>query len=178
VRGLPRSPLSSNFIEELTPCLNAKERRMLNQILEQLHYDVVNRPVDFSVGDTVKVHYKIKEGQKERIQIYEGLVIAIQNQGAGKTFTVRRVSFDVGVERIFPLYAPTIDKIEKVRSSKVRRAKLYYLRDKSGKDSRLKEIVRKPVKDPLFAKAQAYKASKPKPVEAAPAAEAAAETPA
>ncbi|MBL8033561.1 MAG: 50S ribosomal protein L19 [Leptospiraceae bacterium] len=143
---------------------------MLNQILQKLHYDVVSRPVDFSVGDTVKVHYKIKEGAKERIQVYEGLVIAIQNQGAGKTFTVRRVSFDVGVERIFPLYAPTVDKIEKVRSSKVRRSKLYYLRDKSGKDSRLKEIVRKPVKDPLFEKAQAYKATKPKPVaEAAPA---------
>ena len=151
---------------------------MLNQILQNLHYDVVNRPVDFSVGDTVRVHYKIKEGQKERIQVYEGLVIAIQNQGSGKTFTVRRVSFDVGVERIFPLYAPTVDKVEKIRSSKVRRSKLYYLRGKSGKDSRLKEIVRKPVKDPLFAKAQAYKASKPKPAEAAPAAEAAAETPA
>ncbi|HMY12191.1 MAG TPA: 50S ribosomal protein L19, partial [Turneriella sp.] len=100
---------------------------MLNQILEQLNYDVVNRPVDFSVGDTVRVHYKIKEGQKERIQVYEGLVIAIQNQGSGKTFTVRRVSFDVGVERIFPLYAPTVDKVEKIRSSKVRRSKLYYL---------------------------------------------------
>ncbi|WP_041948893.1 50S ribosomal protein L19 [Turneriella parva] len=149
----------------------------MNQILQKLHYDVVNRPVDFSVGDTVKVHYKIKEGAKERIQIYEGLVIAIQNQGAGKTFTVRRVSFDVGVERIFPLYAPTVEKVEKIRSSKVRRAKLYYLRDKSGKGSRLKEIVRKPVKDSLFAAAQAYKAAKPK---AAPAAEApaAAETPA
>lgn len=148
---------------------------MLNQILEQLNYDVVNRPVDFSVGDTVKVHYKIKEGAKERIQVYEGLVIAIQNQGAGKTFTVRRVSFDVGVERIFPLYAPTVDKVEKIRSSKVRRSKLYYLRDKSGKDSRLKEIVRKPKKDPLFERAQAYKASKPAP---APAAAAPAETPA
>ncbi|MFO1472620.1 MAG: 50S ribosomal protein L19 [Turneriella sp.] len=148
---------------------------MLNQILEKLNYDVVNRPVDFSVGDTVKVHYKIKEGAKERIQVYEGLVIAIQNQGAGKTFTVRRVSFDVGVERIFPLYAPTVDKVEKIRSSKVRRSKLYYLRDKSGKDSRLKEIVRKPKKDPLFERAQAYKASKPAP---APAAAAPAETPA
>lgn len=148
---------------------------MLNQILEQLNYDVVNRPVDFSVGDTVKVHYKIKEGAKERIQVYEGLVIAIQNQGSGKTFTVRRVSFDVGVERIFPLYAPTVDKVEKIRSSKVRRSKLYYLRDKSGKDSRLKEIVRKPKKDPLFERAQAYKASKPAP---APAAAAPAETPA
>lgn len=144
---------------------------MLNQILEKLNYDVVNRPVDFSVGDTVKVHYKIKEGAKERIQIYEGLVIAIQNQGAGKTFTVRRVSFDVGVERIFPLYAPTVDKVEKIRSSKVRRSKLYYLRDKSGKDSRLKEIVRKPNKDPLYERAQAYKASKPVPVAAAAPAE-------
>lgn len=145
---------------------------MLSQILEKLHYDVVSKPVDFSVGDTVKVHYKIKEGAKERIQVYEGLVIAIQNQGSGKTFTVRRVSFDVGVERIFPLYAPTVEKVERIRSSKVRRSKLYYLRDKSGKDSRLKEIVRKPVKDPLFAKAQAYKASKPAPAPA-PAAEAA-----
>lgn len=140
---------------------------MLNQILENLHYDVVNRPVDFSVGDTVKVHYKIKEGSKERIQIYEGLVIAIQNQGSGKTFTVRRISFDVGVERIFPLYAPTVTKVEKIRSSQVRRSKLYYLRDKSGKDSRLKEIVRKNVADPLYNKAQAYKASKPQPAPAA-----------
>ena len=144
---------------------------MLNKILENLNYDVVNRPVDFSVGDTVKVHYKIKEGAKERIQIYEGLVIAIQNQGSGKTFTVRRVSFDVGVERIFPLYAPTVDKVEKIRSSKVRRSKLYYLRDKSGKDSRLKEIVRKPKKDPLYEHAQAYKASKPAPAAAAAPAE-------
>lgn len=157
----------------LTVCLTLQNSRMLNQILQNLHYDVVSKPVDFSVGDTVKVHYKIKEGAKERIQIYEGLVIGIQNQGSGKTFTVRRVSFDVGVERIFPLYAPTVDKIEKVRSSKVRRAKLYYLRDKSGKDSRLKEIVRKKVSDPLFAKAQAYKATKPQPAPvAAPAAEA------
>jgi large subunit ribosomal protein L19 len=150
---------------------------MLNQILENLHFDVVNRPVDFSVGDTVKVHYKIKEGAKERIQIYEGLVIAIQNQGSGKTFTVRRVSFDVGVERIFPLYAPTVTRVEKIRSSQVRRSKLYYLRDKSGKDSRLKEIVRKNVKDPLFDRAQAYKASKPAPAVAAEA-PAPAETPA
>ncbi|MCS6972806.1 MAG: 50S ribosomal protein L19, partial [Leptospiraceae bacterium] len=69
----------------------------MHPLLQQLHYEVANRPVDFSVGDTVRVHYKIKEGQKERIQIYEGLVIGIQNEGAGKTFTVRRVSFDVGV---------------------------------------------------------------------------------
>ncbi|MBV6493323.1 MAG: 50S ribosomal protein L19 [Turneriella sp.] len=141
---------------------------MLSQILEKLNYDVVSKPLDFSVGDTVKVHYKIKEGQKERIQVYEGLVIAIQNQGAGKTFTVRRISFDVGVERIFPLYAPTVTKVERMRSSKVRRAKLYYLREKSGKDSRLKEIVRKSIKDPFYEKAQAYKASKPVAAPSAP----------
>ena len=110
---------------------------MLNQILEQLNYDVVNRPVDFSVGDTVKVHYKIKEGAKERIQVYEGLVIAIQNQGSGKTFTVRRVSFDVGVERIFPLHSPRVDKIEVERQGDVRRAKLTYLRKRLGKGATL-----------------------------------------
>src|SRR5262245_27564265 len=121
-----RHPPGRNIAYSLTACLKVPKGRMLSQILEKLHYETVNRPVDFSVGDTVKVHYKIKEGAKERIQVYEGLVIAIQNQGSGKTFTVRRVSFDVGVERIFPLYAPTVDKVEKVRSSKVRRAKLYY----------------------------------------------------
>ena len=141
-------------------------------ILEKLHYQVINRPLDFSVGDTVKVHYKIKEGNKERIQIYEGLVTAIQNHGAGKTFTVRRVSFDVGVERIFPLYAPTIDKVEKTRSSKVRRSKLYYLRDKSGKASRLKEVPRKTITDKVFDKAQAYKATVPSVAAPAPAVEA------
>ena len=143
-------------------------------ILEKLHYQVINRPLDFSVGDTVKVHYKIKEGNKERIQIYEGLVTAIQNQGAGKTFTVRRVSFDVGVERIFPLYAPTIDKVEKTRSSKVRRAKLYYLRDKSGKASRLKEVPRKAISDKVFDRAQSFKATLPQ-VATAPAVAPAAE---
>ena len=114
-------------------------------------------------------------GVPDADQPLKGRIVALIFE---KPSTRTRVSFDVGVERIFPLYAPTVDKVEKIRSSKVRRSKLYYLRGKSGKDSRLKEIVRKPVKDPLFAKAQAYKASKPKPAEAAPAAEAAAETPA
>ncbi len=89
---------------------------------------------DFRPGDTVRVHVKVKEGDKERIQVYEGIVISIRGSGVGKTFTVRRVaSGGIGVERIFPLYVPTIDKIEVVKRGRVRRAKLYYLRDVKGK---------------------------------------------
>ncbi|MGL4369984.1 MAG: 50S ribosomal protein L19 [Spirochaetota bacterium] len=99
----------------------------------------VKRTVDFEVGDTVKVHYKIVEGTRERIQVYEGVVIAIDNKGPGKTFTVRRVSYDVGVERIFPVQSPRIAKIEAVRKGKTRRAKLYFLRGRSGKAAKLRE---------------------------------------
>lgn len=127
--------------------------------LENLHYEVVNRPLNFGIGDIVKVHYKIKEGDKERIQVYEGTVIAIKNSGAGKSFTVRRISFDVGVERIFPLYTPMIEKIEKVRSNKVRRSKLYYLRKKIGKAGRLKEIKKDDKGDKVYEKAIAYQKS-------------------
>jgi large subunit ribosomal protein L19 len=99
----------------------------------------VDRTVDFKIGDTVRVHYKIIEGNRERIQVYEGLVIAINNKGISKTFTVRRVSYDVGVERIFPLFSTRIARIELVRRGKVRRAKLYYLRERRGKSAKLKE---------------------------------------
>ncbi len=133
---------------------------MIKTQLDNLHLELINRPLDFQVGDLVKVHYKIIEGNKERIQIYEGLVIAIQNRGASKTFTVRRVSFDVGVERIFPLYSPTIEKIEKVRSNKVRRAKLYFLRDKAGKEGRLKEIKKAKPSDKMFERAEKLRAAK------------------
>ncbi|MBR4418993.1 MAG: 50S ribosomal protein L19 [Clostridia bacterium] len=87
----------------------------------------------FTVGDTVKVYFKIVEGNKERVQVFEGLVIARKNGGIRETFTVRKISFGVGVERTFPVYSPRIDKIEVVREGKVRRAKLYYIRDLSGK---------------------------------------------
>lgn len=87
----------------------------------------------FKVGDTVKVYFKIVEGNKERIQVFEGLVIARKNGGIRETFTVRKISFGVGVERTFPVYSPRIDKIEVVREGRVRRAKLYYIRDLSGK---------------------------------------------
>ncbi len=116
---------------------------MNNTLLEKYHFKGIRRPQNFSIGDKVCVYYKIKEGEKERIQKYEGSVIAIKNKGVGKSFTVHRISYNVGVERIFPLYAPTIDKIEVLKSSKIRRAKLYYLRNRIGKQARLKEIKKK-----------------------------------
>jgi large subunit ribosomal protein L19 len=94
---------------------------------------------DFVIGDTIRVHYKIKEGGKERIQLFTGTVIARKGSGVAETITVRRVSYGEGVERVFPLSSPNIDKIEIERHGKVRRAKLYYLRDLAGKKARIKE---------------------------------------
>ncbi len=93
----------------------------------------------FRGGDTVKVHVKVREGEKERIQVYEGVVIARHRAGLSSTFTVRKVSFRVGVERIFPLYSPNVDKIEVVRSGNAKRARFYYLRKLQGKAARLKD---------------------------------------
>ncbi len=93
----------------------------------------------FQSGDTVKVHVRIKEGNKERLQVFEGLVIARKHGGVRETITVRKVSFSVGVERIFPLHATVVDHIDVVRRGKVRRAKLYYLRELRGKAARIKE---------------------------------------
>lgn len=95
----------------------------------------------FSVGDTVKVFFKIIEGKTERIQIYEGIVLCIKNSGTRQTFTVRKESYGIGVERIFPVHSPRIVKVEIVRAGKVRRAKLYYLRDKVGKGKKVKELL-------------------------------------
>jgi len=93
-------------------------------------------------GDTVRVHVKIKEGEKYRIQVFEGVVMARKRAGISSTFTVRKVSFGYGIERIFPLHSPIIDKLEVVKSGKVRRARLYYLRGRRGKAARLKEVGR------------------------------------
>ena len=93
----------------------------------------------FSIGDTVKVFVKVVEGTRERIQVFEGVFIARKNGGIRETFTVRRISFGIGVERTFPLHSPKIDHIEVVRHGVVRRAKLYYLRGKTAKESRIKE---------------------------------------
>ena len=92
-----------------------------------------------NVGDTVRVHVKIKEGSRERVQIFEGLVIAKKHGGIDESITVRRVSYGVGVEKVFPLHAPAVEQIELVRKGKARRAKLYYLRDRVGKSAKLKE---------------------------------------
>ena len=98
-------------------------------------------PPVVTVGDTVRVHLKVKEGNRERIQIFEGTVIAKKHGGIEETFTVRRISYGIGVEKVFPLHAPSIEKIETVRHGKVRRAKLYYLRDRVGKAAKVKEAL-------------------------------------
>jgi large subunit ribosomal protein L19 len=105
---------------------------------EQIRTDLPN----FGVGDTVKVHIKISEGNKERIQVFEGTVLKRQHGGLRETFTVRRVASGVGVEKTFPVNAPVIEKIEIVRLGKVRRAKLFYLRDRVGKSAKVKERMR------------------------------------
>jgi large subunit ribosomal protein L19 len=95
----------------------------------------------FQVGDTVRVSFKIVEGKTERVQAYEGLVIAIKNAGIGKTFTVRKNSYGVGVERVFPINSPRVEKVDVIRRGKVRRAKLYYIRTKIGKKAKVKELI-------------------------------------
>jgi large subunit ribosomal protein L19 len=109
------------------------------ETVEQAH--LVKRP-SMRSGDTVRVHVKVREGEKERIQIFEGMVIGMHRGGTRASFTVRKVSFGQGVERIFPLHSPTVDKIEVVRGAKVRRAKLTFLRDLKGKAARMKEQKR------------------------------------
>jgi large subunit ribosomal protein L19 len=98
-------------------------------------------PDNVKVGDTVKVHFRIIEGKNERIQIYEGLIIAIKNSGVGRTFTVRKNSYGVGVERVFPLHSPRVARVELVRPGRVRRAKLYYIREKIGKKAKIRELI-------------------------------------
>lgn len=110
-------------------------------IIQSIEKEIMplERTIEFEVGDTVKVHYKIVEGNRERIQVYEGIVIAINNKGISKTFTVRKISFDIGVERVFPVFSPRIAKIEVLRKGKTNRAKLYYLRERTGKSAKIKE---------------------------------------
>ena len=114
----------------------------MNEILraieaEQMRNDLPN----FNVGDNVKLHVKVKEGNRERIQMFEGTVIKRQNGGLSETFTVRRVAYGVGVERTFPVNSPIIEKMEVTRRGKVRRAKLFYLRDRVGKAAKVKELL-------------------------------------
>ena len=111
-------------------------------IIEQIEKENLKSSVpSFNVGDTVKVSFKVIEGTKERIQAFEGIVIAKRNSGIRETFTVRRVSYGIGVERTFPLHSPKVADIKVVRLGKVRRAKLYYLRDLTGKAAKVQEIL-------------------------------------
>ncbi|MEE2565605.1 50S ribosomal protein L19 [Hyphobacterium marinum] len=114
-------------------------------IIQQLENDEAARVLgdkkhpEFDAGDTVRVHVRIKEGERERIQVYEGVVLAKNGGGLQESFTVRKISFGEGVERVFPVYSPNVEKIEVARRGKVRRAKLYYLRDRRGKSARISE---------------------------------------
>ena len=98
-------------------------------------------PPVVAIGDTVRVHLKVKEGNRERIQVFEGTVIAKKHGGIEESFTVRRISYGIGVEKVFPVHAPSVEKIEVVRHGKVRRAKLYYLRNRVGKAAKIKEAL-------------------------------------
>ena len=97
---------------------------------------------NINIGDVVKVHVKIREGERERIQVFEGTIIARKGSGVSETITVRRVSYGVGVEKVFPVNSPNVAKVELVRSGRVRRSKLYYLRDRVGKAAKVKELVK------------------------------------
>ena len=116
---------------------------MTNRLLEGVEQPHLKKePPQFDVGDTVDVHTRIIEGDKERVQVFEGIVIGQHRGGLRASFTVRKVSFGQGVERIFPLHSPVIQKVEVIRSARVRRAKLYFLRDLKGKAARMKEAKR------------------------------------
>ena len=111
--------------------------------LKHISQDCLKSEVpQFNIGDTVKVHVMIKEGNRERIQVFEGTVIARKHGGVAETFTVRRVAHGCGVERVFPLHSPKVAKVEVVREGKVRRSKLYYLRDRVGKAAKVKQAIR------------------------------------
>ncbi|QRG65531.1 50S ribosomal protein L19 [Brevibacillus choshinensis] len=115
----------------------------MNQVIRELEKAQLKQDIPaFRPGDTVRVHVKVIEGQRERIQLFEGVCIRRRGTGISETFTARKISYGVGVERTFPLHTPKIEKIEIVRHGKVRRAKLYYLRDRVGKAARIKEIRR------------------------------------
>lgn len=114
----------------------------MSKILQQLEAELTNKDIpEFGPGDTVVVQVRVKEGNRERLQAYEGVVIAKRNRGANSSFTVRKISHGEGVERVFPTYSPSVAEIKVKRRGDVRRGKLYYLRDRSGKSARIKEKV-------------------------------------
>lgn len=114
----------------------------MNEIIKNIENEALKEVAEFNVGDTVKVYGKIKEGNRERIQVFEGVVLKKQGTGARQTFTVRKASNGVGVEKTWPVHSPFVEKIEVVRKGKVRRAKIYYLRSRVGKAAKVKELVK------------------------------------
>lgn len=114
----------------------------MNEIIRSIEAEQLKEVTEFNVGDTIKVYGKIKEGNRERVQVFEGTVLKRQGTGARETFTVRKTSNGVGVEKTWPVYSPNVEKIEVVRRGKVRRAKLNYLRDRVGKRAKVKELVK------------------------------------
>lgn len=122
--------------------MSEKERKKNMNILDQITQDQIRTDLpQLNIGDTVRVYVKVKEGNRERIQMFEGTIIKKNHGGIRETFTVRRISYGVGVERTFPVNSPNIDRIEVSRRGKVRRAKLYYLRDRVGKAAKVKERI-------------------------------------
>jgi large subunit ribosomal protein L19 len=116
----------------------------MNTIIKELTANHIKEDIpDFAVGDTVKVSVKVREGERERIQVFEGVVIKRRGSGIQESYTVRRISHGIGVERVFPLHSPLVDKIEISRRGRVRRSKLYYLRDRVGRAARVKERARR-----------------------------------
>ena len=121
---------------------NFKRRKHIMDKLQSFVSEQLKTEVpSFNVGDTVVVHNKIKEGTRERIQLFEGLVIAKKNGGISETFTVRHIAYGVGVEKTFPIHSPNVEKVDVIRRGKVRRSKLYYIRDRVGKASKVKELL-------------------------------------
>ena len=130
-------------------------------LVDQIEAKEMKKEVaDVHIGDTVKVHMRIVEGEKERIQVIEGVVIKMRGGGARKTLTVRKISFGIGVERIFPIHSPRVEKIDIVKRAKIRQAKLYYLRELRGKAARLKEL--KPIRPATKAKRKPKRGKKAK----------------
>ena len=137
-------------------------------IINSLQITANKKITEFSPGDTIKVGVKIVEGKRERIQYFEGVCIAKKNRDLNSSFTVRKISFGEGVERTFALYSPNVDSIKVIRSGKVRRAKLYYLRDRKGKSARIAEKIKKKIGVDVSVKPEEPKAVSVKPVEEAP----------
>ena len=135
--------------------------------IAQLNNQYMKETSPFNPGDTVRVHYKIKEGDKERIQVFQGTVIGRRGAGTGTTFTVRKISAGVGVERVFPLHSPNIAKIERTGMGRVRRAKLNYLKDLTGKSARIKEKLSDKAESDLAEATEAKKIKSDKPAEKA-----------